>query len=47
MYLNIDESLKKELKKEAKQLGITLTGYIRMILMKREKWCQAKNIQKF
>ena len=35
MFLNIDEKLKTELKKEAKEIGLTLTAYIRLILKER------------
>ena len=37
MFVNIklDEDLKKELQKEAEELGLPLTTYIRMILKKR------------
>lgn len=37
MYLNIDEELKEQLTKEAKEKGLTLTSYIRMILIERKK----------
>lgn len=37
MYLNIDDELKKELQKEAKEKGLSLTGYIRMLLKERNK----------
>lgn len=37
MYLNIDKELKKELQKEAEQKGLSLTSYIRMILLGRNK----------
>lgn len=37
MYLNIEEELKEQLKKEAKEKGLTLTAYIRMILIERDK----------
>ncbi len=37
MYLNIDDELKEELKKEAKERGLTLTSYIRLILFERKK----------
>lgn len=37
MFLNIDDKLKKQLEKEAKEIGITLTGYIRMLLIKRHE----------
>ena len=37
MYLNIDEGLKKELQDEAKEKGLSLTAYIRMLLKERNK----------
>lgn len=37
MYLNIDEELKEQLKKEADEKGLSLTAYIRMILLERNK----------
>jgi len=37
MYLNIDDDLKKELQDEAKEKGLSLTAYIRMILIERCK----------
>lgn len=37
MYLNIDDDLKNELKKEAKERGLTLTSYIRLILFERRR----------
>ncbi len=37
MFLNIDERLKRDLKAEAKSLGLTLTGYIRLILNSRHE----------
>lgn len=37
MFLNIDEDLKEELKKEAEEKGLSLTAYIRMILLERNK----------
>lgn len=35
MFLNIDDDLKLQLQKEAKEKGLTLTAYIRMILLNR------------
>lgn len=35
--LAIDEELKKELEKEADDLGLTTLAYIRMLLKKRKK----------
>ena len=37
MYLNIDEELKEQLKKEADEKGLSLTAYIRMILLEMNK----------
>ena len=37
MFLNISEELKKELREEAKKNGLSLTAYIRMILIGRGK----------
>ena len=37
MFLNIDESLKQELQNEADELKLTLTAYIRLILVNRNK----------
>ena len=37
MFLNIDKDLKEELKKEAKEKGLSLTAYIRMLLIERGK----------
>lgn len=37
MFLNIDEALKKELQEEAKEKGLSLTAYIRMLLIERNK----------
>lgn len=37
MYLNIDKELKKELQEEADEKGLSLTAYIRMILLERNK----------
>lgn len=37
MYLNIDETLKKELKQEADAKQLSLTAYIRMLLIERKK----------
>lgn len=44
MYLNIDKELKKELQEEADEKGLSLTAYIRMILLERKKWWQRKSI---
>ena len=35
--LKIDEKLKNELQKEAKEKGLTLVSYIRMIIIERGK----------
>jgi antitoxin component of RelBE/YafQ-DinJ toxin-antitoxin module len=37
MFLNIDKDLKEELQKEAKEKGLSLTAYIRMLLIERGK----------
>lgn len=37
MFLNIDKELKEDLQKEAKEKGLSLTSYIRMILLERKK----------
>lgn len=37
MYLNIDDELKEELQKEAKEKRLSLTAYIRLILCERNK----------
>ena len=37
IHIQIDESLKAKLEKEAKAKGISLNGYIRMILLERRK----------
>ena len=37
MFLNIDDKLKKELQREAKNKGLSLTAYIRLILLERNK----------
>jgi len=37
IHLEMDEKLKKELQVEAKQKGLTLCAYIRMILIERGK----------
>lgn len=37
MFVNIDENLKEQLRKEAKEKGLSLTAYIRMILLERNK----------
>lgn len=36
MFLNISKELKEELQKEAKEKGLSLTSYIRMILLERK-----------
>lgn len=35
IYLRIDDDLKKQLQEEAKQKGLTLSSYIRMILIQK------------
>ncbi len=37
MFLNIDDTLKKELQEEAEEKGLSLTAYIRMLLLERKK----------
>lgn len=37
IHIQIDESLKDKLEKEAKDKGLSLNGYIRMILIERGK----------
>ena len=37
LHIAIDEGLKKQLEEEAKLKGLTLTAYIRMLLIERKK----------
>lgn len=37
MILSLEKELKTQLEKEADELGITTSAYIRMILIKRKK----------
>lgn len=37
IHIQVDEDFKKELENEARKKGISLNGYIRMILLTREK----------
>lgn len=37
IHVQVDEDFKKELENEAREKGISLNGYIRMILLAREK----------
>ena len=37
IHVKIDESLKKQLKEEAKTKGLSLNAYIRMLLIERKK----------
>ena len=37
IYLRIDDDLKKQLQEEAKQKGLTLSAYIRLIVSERWK----------
>lgn len=37
LHITIDEELKKQLEEEAKLKGLTLTAYIRMLLIERKK----------
>ena len=37
LHIAIDEELKKQLEEEAKLKGLTLTAYIRMLLIERKQ----------
>ena len=37
LHITIDEELKKQLEEEARLKGLTLTAYIRMLLIERKK----------
>lgn len=37
IHIKLEENLKNELKKEAKEKGLSLNSYIRMILIERSK----------
>lgn len=37
IHLRLDENLKKQLEDEAKEKGLSLTAYIRMLLIERNK----------
>lgn len=37
IHIQVDEDFKKELENEARKKGISLNGYIRMILLARDK----------
>lgn len=37
LHLKINDELKKQLENEAKEKGLSLTAYIRMILIERNK----------
>ena len=37
LHITIDEELKKQIEEEAKLKGLTLTAYIRMLLIERKK----------
>lgn len=37
IHVQVDEDFKKELENEARKKGISLNGYIRMILLARDK----------
>ena len=37
LHITINEELKKQLEEEAKLKGLTLTAYIRMLLIERNK----------
>lgn len=37
IYLRIDDDLKKQLQEEAEEKGLSLSAYVRMILIERDK----------
>ena len=37
MLIRIDDKLKEEIRQEAKALGLSMSAYIRLILIKRNK----------
>lgn len=37
LHIKIDDDLKKQLEEEAKQKGLSLNAYIRMLLIERSK----------
>jgi predicted HicB family RNase H-like nuclease len=37
LHIKIDDDLKKQLEEEAKQKGLSLNSYIRMLLIERSK----------
>ena len=37
IHIRIDEEVKKELEQEAKNKGLTLNAYVRMLLIERNK----------
>jgi len=37
IHIRLEEDLKKQLQKEAKEKGLTLCAYIRMLLIERKK----------
>ena len=37
LHITIDDELKKELQREAKEKGLSLNAYIRMLLIERKK----------
>ena len=42
MFLNIDEELKNKLQEEAKEKRLSLTAYIRLILIERKQCVEKK-----
>ena len=38
IHIQVDEELKRELELEANEKGISLNGYIRMILLERQNY---------
>ena len=37
IYIQVDKNLKEQLKKEAKEINVTLSGYIKTIISNRDK----------
>lgn len=44
--LTLDKEVKEQLEKEAKEKGLSLSGYIRFILTERKKWNDSSGILK-
>ena len=42
LHIKIDDDLKKQLEQEAKEKGLSLNSYIRMLLIERGKWYARK-----